>query len=299
MEMGDKTAIALRAQVVAPNEIVKLAKVIDQSPVSHLFIPDLMVGYDSLEISAACLGVSKGLRVGSGVFRPLEHDLQQLVRRLQTLQAVSGNRYLLGVGTGSPGPNPKKKIEDLLARLEEIRSNLRERSVTLPETYIATLKAGIAREVAGKCDGIILNFCPPEFAKTIVDGVKDSFSGKLEVACYLKVFYSKSKEQSTKLAINEFVMYDSLPQYHKMFEKSGLSQQIIAAARTLSEKEPQYPESLRKTSPVNPTQDELSNYIEEFRKSGVSLPTVYPYFSPNESFDFKHETIQNVISATE
>src|SRR5579872_3071253 len=264
--MEEKTGVALRSQVIAPNEIVKLVKVIDQSPISHIFIPDLMMGYDSLELSAACLAVSKGLLVGPGVFRPLEHELNQLVRRIQTLQALSENRFLLGVGTGSPGPDPKQKIGDLLAQLEEIRKNLAENSVVLPETYIATLKVGIAREVAGKCDGIILNFCPPDYAMTLVDDVRKSFPGKLEVACYLKAFFSKSKEISTKLAIEEFVMYDSLPQYHKMFEKSGLSQEIVSAARTLNDEKPRYPDLLRITSPVNPSLEELHDYVATFRK---------------------------------
>ena len=102
-----KTGIALRPAVIAPNEIVRLVKVIDQSTVSHLFIPDLPGSFDSLEISSACLGVTKGLRVGSGVFRLLEHDEKQLLRRLETLQAISGNRYLLGIGTRKSGPESR------------------------------------------------------------------------------------------------------------------------------------------------------------------------------------------------
>ncbi len=299
MEPTKKTAIALRPEIIPPHEIVKLAKIIDQSAVSHLFIPDIPFSFDSVEISGACLGVSKGLRVGSGVFRPLEHDLQQLVRRLGTLQSLSENRYLLGVGTGQPGQNPQQKISALLQRLEEIRSGFKESSIHFPESYVATLRVGIARQVAGKADGIILNFCPPEYATTVVGAVRKSYSGTLEVACYMKAFFSESEEAARRLAIAEFMRYDMLPQYHKMFERSGVSEDILAAARSLQGKDLHYSEKLRRACPVNPDLNELQKYISTFREAGISLPCIYPYFSPDENFEFKHGTISSIISAAE
>jgi len=296
---SQKTGIALRPQVIPPDEIVKLAKVIDQSSVSHLFIPDIPGSFDSLELSGACLGVSKGLRVGSGVFRPLEHDLVQLVRRLETLQAISENRYLLGIGTGNPGQNPKEKIRALIQRLDELRRDFSLKSASFPESYVATLRSGIAKEVSGKCDGILLNFCPAEFAETVVEAVRKSFSGKLETACYLKAFLSESEVTASKLAVAEFVKYDSLAHYHKMFERIGIAEEIGSAARSIEGNKVSYPEKLSKTSPVNPDLETLKEYISGFRKAGISLPVVYPYFPPQENFEFKLETIRTIISTTE
>ncbi|HYB05038.1 MAG TPA: LLM class flavin-dependent oxidoreductase [Nitrososphaerales archaeon] len=296
MDSSKATGIALRSQVVSPREIVKLAKVIDQSPVTHLFIPD--INFDSLEISAACLGVSKGLKVGSGVFRPLEWEVHQLTRRLETLQAFSDSRYLLGIGTGNPGPDPKQKIQDLLGRLDELRKEFDAGSFTFPESYVAALRAGMAKRAAGRSDGILLNFCPSEHAKAVVESVRKSFNGKIETACYLKAFFSKSLEIAKKLAIEEFVKYDNLGHYHKMFELSGLEDDIRAAARSLQGKDLQYSEKLAQTSPVNPDIDELREYVSKFREAGISLPSVYPYFDLDESFEFKLNTIHAIISAT-
>jgi len=299
LDSAKKTAVALRSQVISPSEIVKLSKVLDQSVISTLFIPDLPGVYDSLEISAACLGVSKGLHAGSGVFRPLEHDLQQLVRRLSTLQSLSENRYIMGVGTGSPGPYPGEKVSLMLQRLDEIRTAFKETNDNYPECYIAALRLGIAKRVAGKCDGILLNFCPPQYAKMLVDALRKSFSGNLEISCYLKVFYSPSEAMARKLGVEEFVKYNSFPQYHAMFEAIGLSQDILSASRTLGNNDVGYPESLRVTSPINPSIDELRTYVTAFRDSGITLPCVYPYFADGESFEFKHETVRNIISAAE
>ncbi len=109
---------------------------------------------------------------------------------------------------------------------------------------VATLRAGIARDVAGKCDGILMNFCPADFARTVVDSVRISFNGKLETACYLKVFYSKSEDAARRLAVEEFVKYDSLGHYHKMFEKAGISEEIITAAISLHGSEIPYSDKL-------------------------------------------------------
>src|SRR5579871_1271809 len=110
----EKKGIALRSTVFTPSEIVKLVKPIDQSGVSHVFLPDILTGFDSLELSAASLGVSKGLKIGPGIIRLSEHSPAQLTRRLETLQALSENRFLLGIGTGSPGPDPKKRVGEML-----------------------------------------------------------------------------------------------------------------------------------------------------------------------------------------
>src|SRR5213593_4128290 len=82
---GEEIAIALRSTVVAPRTAVELAKKLDGiRSLSHIFIPEVSQkgGFQSLEISSACLGVSKRLRIGSGVIRILEHDPDLLAARL-------------------------------------------------------------------------------------------------------------------------------------------------------------------------------------------------------------------------
>jgi hypothetical protein len=295
-----KTGVALRPLVTPPSEIVKLAKVIDQSEISHLFIPDIPFGFDSLEISSACLGVTKGLRIGSGVFRLLDQDKRQLLRRLETLQSLSENRYLFGVGVGDPSSKPEQKIKDFMQRLQEIKSEFPKRDgLTFPESFIATLKIGIAKKSAGNSDGILLNFCSPKYAGELAQNVIASFKGNLEIGCYLKTFFSKSKETATRLAIEEFAKYNSMGQYHKMFERDGVSELITSAARSLENHTIEFPDRLREISPVNPDQNEISDYISRYREAGVTIPCVYPYFASGETFEFKLETIHKIIASTQ
>jgi hypothetical protein len=291
-----RAGIAFRASVVSPNEIVKLSKVIDQSPVSNLFVNDSYQGFDCLDICSAALGVSKGLSIGSGVIRLLEHDEQLLLRRITTLQELSGNRFVLGVGTGRPSPNPVERINQLLERIASLKNNFQKGGgAVFPKVFIATLKRGIARKVAGKSDGILLNFCSPDYAKSLIASYKQSFAGSAEFGCYLKVFYSKSKANANRLLIEEFKGYAQLPQYRKMFESDHALKAIEEPLRLSSGEVPQ---PLLRISVANPSTLELREYVSRFREAGVTLPCIYPYFASQDGFEFKSEIIRSIIEAT-
>ena len=293
----NRIAIALRPKVIAADEIVKLAKLADQSNVSNIFIPDLPFGYDSLELSAACLGVSSELFVGSGVMRPLEHNEKQLLRRLETLQALSANRFTLGIGTGDPGPDPKKTVEAMLAMLRRLKQGFSEPR-NFPRTFIATLRKGIARKVASDCDGILLNFCSAGYAGSVVNAVKESSSKPIEFACYLKVFYSASESDAKRAMIEEFARYNSIPHYSKMFAQNGILGDIVRAKAGLATNSPETTHGLLEVCPVNPSIGELGAHVEKFRNQGISLPAVYPYFGPNDDYEYKAKTVKEIITAT-
>jgi hypothetical protein len=305
----ERTGLALRPSIYEPKDIVKLAIDLDKSEsISHIFIPDIPGGFDSIEISSAALGATRNIQVGSGVIRPLEHDNVVLVRRLQTIQAISKNRYILGVGTGNPGPNPKATIESMLKRLQEIESSFRQGAplpgVLMPDTYIAALRAGIAKRVEGHSTGILLNFCSPDHAKNLIGAYKGKGHGskRTDFACYLKVFFSRDRKAAERMLIEEFVRYDTLPQYHDMFVQDGVAEDIAKAGVTLQSSESttteaikqELPQSLLRICLANPDESDLHEYIKEFRKAGVTLPCVYPYFAPGDDTRFRFETVRRI-----
>ena len=57
---SDKTGIAFRSSIITPGDIVKLAKIVDQSNFTNIFINESSPDLDALEICSASLGVSKG-----------------------------------------------------------------------------------------------------------------------------------------------------------------------------------------------------------------------------------------------
>lgn len=284
-------ALALRSELYRPEEIQEFTKLADSSSkISHIFFPDIPGGQESIELCASGLAITKRVRMGSGVIRLLEHESRVLTRRLATIQWASGNRLVLGIGTGSPGPNPSQTIEKMLALVEEIKrifpSKFSDLDLAFPEVLVASLKSGIAIKSIGRADGLILNFCSPRYAEQLLSKVK-SAGGQLKSVVYIKVFYSKSENVATRLLAEEFGKYDRLPQYHAMFERDGIADSVALMAAAPSNESIAVPDSLKRISIANPSSQELFEITEQFRKSGINIPCVYPYFGPNESREFK------------
>jgi alkanesulfonate monooxygenase SsuD/methylene tetrahydromethanopterin reductase-like flavin-dependent oxidoreductase (luciferase family) len=300
-----KIAIALRPAIYKPHDLLEVVRILDKSTsIVQVFVPDIPGGLDSIEVCAAALGASQNLHVGSGVIRILEHDIDVLSRRVKSIGAISSNRFTLGVGTGNPGPDPRNTIDLMLHSLEELRRGFQQKDpsfpdATFPRTYIATLRAGIARRVAGRCDGLLLNFCSPDYARSLIRSYQGHFKNRenqIDFACYMKVFYSSDEKVATRLLLEEFVKYDSMLHYHEMFVRNGISRDITYAKTVLSSStmSPEIPESLGRVSLANPGRRQLETYVKEFVKSGVTLPCLYPYFAAGEESEFVFKTIKDM-----
>ena len=247
--------------------------------VSRLFIPEgSQGGFRSLDLSSACLALSKRLRIGSGVIRILEHDPNVLASRLLTLQELSSNRFIFGIGTGPVGDSPGQKIKSMLERLSSTRESFRKfaeayTDVKMPETFVATLRKGIANAVANHSDGILLNFCPPEHAREVVSSLSRSVAEHLTVSCFLKLFYSRNEDTARRMLIEELAVYNRNPSYHKMFKSAGVADEIARASSALARNEEiRLGEKLQKISLANPTRSELAAYVASFRNVGIDLP---------------------------
>jgi len=299
---SEKIAFALRPGVFSPKEIGEISTVLDKnSKVTRIFIPDIRSGFESLEVVSSILALTTRVHAGSGVIRLLEHDPALLTRRVQTLQAFSSNRFFLGVGTGAPGPKPGKSVAALLHRLDELKKGFRALpgGVEPPETYVATLKRGIARRAVGRTDGLLLNFCSPRHANGLIAAVKPQMVSPIEFACYLKIFYSSlSDENALRLLLQEFLNYDSMPQYHEMFLQDGTAKAISEVKQSdhWNSGSVEVPKELVRVSLANPCNEELHQYVQSFRKAGVSLPVIYPYFPADEKSEFKLETVKRILS---
>jgi alkanesulfonate monooxygenase SsuD/methylene tetrahydromethanopterin reductase-like flavin-dependent oxidoreductase (luciferase family) len=295
-------AVAFRSTVVAPKTIVELVKRLDSvRPLSHVFVPEgSQAGPASLDICSACLAVSERLHIGSGIIRILEHDPSLLGRRLLTLQQLSDNRFALGVGTGPAASDPKLTIRLMLDCLRLTRERFEKFAgdlpgVDMPETFIATLRRGIAKAAVGHSDGILLNFCPPEHARHIIRSLGDA-RRRLIVSCYLKIFYSKDEATANRMLIEEFAGYDHNPSYHEMFESVGVAQEIERAKLSLRSHRNVHPsENLTRISLANPTKTELAAYVGTFREAGVDLPCLYPYFEAGEDDAFKISKVEEMV----
>jgi alkanesulfonate monooxygenase SsuD/methylene tetrahydromethanopterin reductase-like flavin-dependent oxidoreductase (luciferase family) len=188
----------------------------------------------------------------------------------------------------------------MLQRIEELKKGFQEfpQGVKPPEIYAAALKMGIAKRAANKVDGLLLNFCSPQHAARVVEGVRIEGATGIDFACYLKIFYSsQSDEAARRLMVQEFLNYDSTPQYHEMFQQDGTAKAISSFKSKEDWKNGPFkvPQELLRVSLANPRTEELVQYVKSFRQGGVTLPVVYPYFLNEEDSSFKLETVKRIM----
>ena len=167
--------------------------------------------------------------------------------------------------------------------------------VRMPEIFIATLRKGIARAVAGHSDGILLNFCSPKHAKDVINSLGASRQ-HLVVSCYLKIFYSRNEKTANRMLVEEFANYNKNPSYHGMFKSAGVAHEIEQANQALGSNKIIPPgKNLMKISLANPANAELADYVTSFREAGVNLPCLYPYFEPKEDEAFKMSKVEEMM----
>ena len=292
---------ALRSTVFSAPETIAVTRLLDgKTAPFRVFIPDGRTGPEAMEIASSILGASKNLHVGSGVIRLLEHDANLLVRRIETLQAFSTNRFFLGIGTGSPGSEPGESVTRMLERLGQVKKMFHSftRGIEPPQIFVAALKQGIARRAVYMANGLLFNFCSPNHAMRLIEQVKPEASEKTEYACYLKIFYSSRDNVTAKrLLVQEFLNYDSTSQYHEMFVQDGIADIIKQFAKDEKWKKQDFdlPDALLTISLANAVHDQLKDYVESYRKAGVMIPVVYPYFPQDEKSEFKMETMKDIL----
>jgi alkanesulfonate monooxygenase SsuD/methylene tetrahydromethanopterin reductase-like flavin-dependent oxidoreductase (luciferase family) len=298
----ERLGFALRPGIFSPHEIRETSQRLEESGrINDIFIPDGRTGFESLEIVSSILATTKSVHAGSGVIRLLEHDPTLLTRRTQTLQAISSNRFILGVGTGTPGPQPGKSVTATLQRIDELKKGFQTfpQGVAPPQTYVAALKSRIAERAASKVDGLLLNFCTPQHASKIIESAKP-YNSKVEFACYLKLFFSsQGNEIAERLLIQEFLNYDSTPQYHEMFQQDGTAETIFRLRTSDEWKQGSVdvPEELLNVSLANPDREQIDHYVQSFRKAGITLPVPYPYFPNNEKPQFKRKSVELMLAS--
>jgi hypothetical protein len=99
--------------------------------------------------------------------------------------------------------------------------------------------------------------------------------------------------------LQEFLNYDSTPQYHEMFLQDETAGAISSLKKNDGWKSGpvDVPNELLRVSLANPRNDELLRYVKSFRQAGVTLPVVYPYFLNGEDPSFKLETVRQILKS--
>ena len=119
------------------------------------------------------------------------------------------------------------------------------------------------------------------------------------ISAEAKVFYEKhgfrpspvdpmalmiTLNDARRMLADEFVNYDTLPQYHRMFEAMGITRSLEAFRNHREISDRDTGGVISEVSLANPNQGQVIELLGRFREAGVDSPVVYPYVSGTDEY---------------
>ena len=262
-----KVGLALRGGQFPPALVGRIASRLNDWRFSSIWFND---SPGVLDISGFILGSSRKTKAATGILRIAEYDIKVLAGRVAALNQASGNRFILGVGTGQS--TGESAIKQLVDNTEKFRAEYPDKE-TSPAVYFSALRSKMTRAAFEHADGVLLNFAPAAFIEKVIPKDVEPRKG-FQVAGYVKLFFSKSDEQAKKMLIDEFAAYNSRGHYHNMFVAMGLDKLIDEAKANPGKA---LPEELLESSLYNPSMKEVARLFGRMAKAGMDLPVVSLY----------------------
>ena len=170
---------------LAPTELVQLIEQADRSGLPGVAVGEL-ASTDSLMLLAAAAGVTSWIRLETSVLSVLSRSPSLLAMSAATMAELSNNRFVLGVGAGSPivagyhGKEFVKPVDRVERWIVDVRAALTGHSLeewgsfrlrglepALVPILVAAMNPKILAVAGAHGDGIILNLCGPDQVRSL------------------------------------------------------------------------------------------------------------------------------------
>lgn len=280
-----RAAVALR-EPLPWHEMVLATEMAERTGYEALFVPEIS-GREALATLAGLARATYKIKLGTGVVPMTARKPDVLAMGAATVNELSYGRFILGLGTGDPGPGSLAK----LARLVQfLRSALAGEEVDLGggESYLSWLgpqpvpiwlaalgpkTMRLAGEIA---DGVLLNWCTPErvrYARELVaEGARAAGRdpARVTVAAYVRACVGQEDEHALPVLRAAAAQYAAIPHYRRQFEEMGFRQEAMAAA------EGRVSDDFVRAVCVLGDAGQAQARLQRYRDAGADLPVVYP-----------------------
>ena len=176
--------------VVPVNELLDLARIVDEAGVGRLGISDVALFRDSWQLQTLCAAATKKVRIGSLVTNPYVRHPASVAAAVGTLNEVSQGRAFLGIGVGAglsgvgiEQPHPARLLEEFIGVVKDLldggRVSLFGPVYQLKGARLQAEIAGTVPVVIGTRSRLISKLAGRE-ADAVVVGARELSSGVLQ-----------------------------------------------------------------------------------------------------------------------
>ena len=294
------------------SEMVHVAKEADERGYHSIWLTEGSAR-DAFSQIAAMSMVTKNINFGPGVVVTYGRSPTMLAMITATLDEISGNRFIQGIGAGGPSSenNHGEKYERPLSRMRDyitiIKTALRGETINYAgkiisihgfklgfapsrsdtPVYIAALGPQMSKLGGEIADGLIYSFPTPDYIKSTMPMIKAGAkkAGRsikdIDVAAYVVCDANPDKDKAIE-SIREHVFgYTAFPAYINMMRLMGYNSEMDAVLIMREEGNLQKGISAISDKMVNDIgmfgdTDSWPEKIEKFRDAGVTLPILRP-----------------------
>src|SRR6266511_2680695 len=322
-----RIGVRLREERLTMGQLIDLARLAESRGYESIWVPEGS-GKDAFSQLTAYALSTQRVRLGTGIATIYTRTPSLLAMTAATLDQVSGQRAMLGLGIGHKagieqghGVVFDKPLQRMREYVTIIRAILRGENIpattlcpvkrfrleftperaTLP-IYIAALGPRMCQLAGEVADGVLMNWATTDYMKEAIDNVRlgAARAGRkpedIEIACYIRAAVGPDEQAVTQALARETVRYISLDFYRQMFNQSGFAADTEAVMKAL----PQGVEaaaaqiSLRMLEAVAimGSPEACRQRLEEYRALGVAHPVVAPVSVGPNTYDSWAAVIQ-------
>ena len=286
--MKPATSLVMRPVDSWPN-LRSVARRAEEMGYEGLWCPEGS-GFDAFTVCSAIATETNTVAIGTGIVSAFSRSSRVLAQSAASLNEISGARFRLGLGSGSPGsqrvvPEPVghsvvERVADVIREtriaLAGLTAPFASASLDVP-VFLAALgprTIGLAGAVA---DGVILNWVTPELVaaarKRLAASAAQAGRDPSEIRLVAYVRVGSGSTMGTRTALSaELNRFASLPAYVRYFRSLGL--------------DPTLPNDPRWESfIIRGTSREISSAFERLRTAGLDEVAVRPIASPDQWLD--------------
>lgn len=324
--MKFEVGLCLRSVDLTPFEVVNVARRAEEIGFQSLWMTEEMSRASPPLLALAASATSR-IKVGTAILNIFARTPMNTAMTSATLQEISGNRFLLGLGVGGPDitrkghgvdfSNPTSKMEEYVEIVRKFLTGERVvfhgrfynvdnvrlwlKTAFHTQIYLGSLNPKMLT-LAGKiADGIILNMFDPAAAfyvdKFVEEGLKKSSDPAKSFTKYSFVLTAASRSSDSVAAMKKAAgFYMSSPPYRKLLIQAGHGAAVQTFLKTMEthgrDKAAQTIEEglLEKVGLF--CDEDLNMQLNRFTRAGIE-PLIYPQPRPGK----EKEDIDSILTA--
>lgn len=286
------TAFALRDPLPWP-DFAGLVREGESLGYRAVFLPEI-AGRDALAALMGLAGETQRLMLGTGIVPMTSREVRLTAMGAATVQERSGNRMILGLGTGRAGAGALDRLSEQLAALRVTLAGPAGRGLSLAlaapvPLWIAALGPRAVALAGRMADGVLLNWCSPERVAEARAAIRVAAeqAGRdpddVTIAVYIRASVATDPTAALAALKRAFGEYASYGSYARQFAGMGMGEEAAAAATSFT---------------AGRTDDILDEVIERicllgdagaardrvaaYREAGADLPVVYAALLPDD-----------------